>query len=571
MTNMRPGGFRLRRRPEVAVAWLRRQVRRQLRTPFAPAVGAVLLFWASLTPSLLPRSPVYQGVVAAAAGLLGYGVGSLLGWIVRSCGGRLRGHARQRAWLVVGIAALVGTVVMLTAYLRWENQLRDLVGLDRIGVGSLLRMLLVGLVVFVVLLAVARGLKAAGRLLGRFVGRFLPPRVATVTGGLVVALVAYVLITGVATHRLLESLDATFMTANDEFSTDVPAPASRFLSGGPQSGVTWQDLGRQGRVFIANAPTRAQIASFSGPGAKAPIRAYVGVGTDRTVDLRQQAAEAVAELERLGAFDRQVIKVVTPTGSGWVNENQAQALEYLWHGDTATVSMQYSYLPSLLSFLVDDNRAETAGRLLFDDVYAHWSALRPGHRPKLVVSGESLGSFGAEGAFSGAQDLAQRTDGALFVGPTANNSLWSRFTAERDPGTPEVLPTYDGGVTVRFADSPPDFATEGSWSAPRVAYLQHANDPVTWWDWSLALRKPAWLSEPRGRDVSPAIRWIPVITMLQLGADQLVANDVPNGQGHQFGTAPAVAWAAILPPPGWTSSDTTRLVARIADRHAPIR
>lgn len=101
----------------------------------------------------------------------------------------------------------------------------------------------------------------------------------------------------------------------------------------------------------------------------------------------------MAELERLGAFDRSVLNVVTPTGSGWVNENQAQALEYLWHGDTATVSMQYSYLPSLLSFLVDGNRAETAGRLLFDDVYARWSELPPGHRPKLVVSGESLGSF----------------------------------------------------------------------------------------------------------------------------------------------------------------------------------
>ena len=59
--------------------------------------------------------------------------------------------------------------------------------------------------------------------------------------------------------------------------------------------------------------------------------------------------------------------------------------------------------------------------------------------------------------------------------------------------------------------------------------------------------------------------------MLQLGADQLVANDVPNGQGHQFGTAPADAWAAILPPPGWTASDTARLVAQTAERRAVIR
>ena len=134
-----------------------------------------------------------------------------------------------------------------------------------------------------------------------------------------------------------------------------------------------------------------------------------------------------------------------------------------------------------------------------------------------------------------------------------------------------MLPTYGGGATVRFSDSPPDFASDGPWIGPRVGYLQHANDPVTWWDWSLAVRKPDWLSEPRGRDVPPSIRWIPVITMLQLGADQLVANDVPNGQGHQFGTAPADAWATILPPPGWTTGDTARLVARIADREAPIR
>jgi uncharacterized membrane protein len=375
----------------------------------------------------------------------------------------------------------------------------------------------------------------------------------------------------VATNRVLGNLDATFMAVNDEFSTDVPAPSNRFVSGGPRSAVSWNDLGRQGRVFIANVPTRDQVASFSGQRAMAPVRAYVGVGTDGEVDLRQEAARAVAELERLGGFDRAVLNVVTGTGTGWVNENSAQSLEYMWNGDTATVSIQYSYLPSLLSFLVDGNRAEVAGRLLFADVYAHWSGLPPEHRPKLVVSGESLGSYGAEAAFSGAQDLASRTDGALFVGPTNNNPLWSRFTAGRDGGTPEVLPTYEGGAIVRFADNPSDLTTAGAWTGTRVGYLQHANDPVTWWDWSLALRKPDWLSEPRGRDVSPSIRWIPLITMLQLGADQMVANSAPSGQGHQFGTAPAYAWATILPPPGWTPADTTSLAARIAQREAPIR
>jgi uncharacterized membrane protein len=546
------------------VTWLRGQ----LRAPFAPTAGAVLMFWAALTPSLLPRSPLFQGVVAGVAMLLGYGLGSLSGWVVRSCGGHLSGVARRRAWLALAISAAVGTVVGLVAYVRWENELRDLVGVSDIGVGSLLQMLLLAIVLFVVLLAVSRGLKAAGRGVGGLAGRFFPARVATVVGALVVGLVSYTLVTGVAADRLVGSLDSTFMAINDEFSADVPAPTSDVVSGGPGSDVAWDDLGRQGRVFIANAPTSDQISSFTGQPAEDPVRAYVGVGTDGDVDLAQQAALAVDELDRLGGFTRSVLNVATGTGRGWVNENQAQALEFMWNGDTATVSMQYSYLPSWMAFLADGSRAEDSGRLLFEAVYERWSEQPEGERPLLVVSGESLGSFGAEAAFSGAQDLATRTDGALFVGPTNNNSLWQQFTEERDADTPEVLPTYDGGATVRFADDPADFAQPGPWTGSRVGYLQYANDPITWWDFSLALSKPDWLSEPRGRDVSPSIRWIPVITMLQLAADQMVANDVPAGQGHQFGQAPVHAWAAILPPPGWTDEDTARLADEIARRDA---
>ena len=232
--------------------------------------------------------------------------------------------------------------------------------------------------------------------------------------------------------------------------------------------------------------------------------------------------------------------------------------------------MQYSYLPSWMSFLMDGDRAQTAGRALFDAVYAHWVTLPADERPLLVVSGESLGTYGGEEAFSGVFDLATRTAGALFVGPTNNNRLWARFTAEREPGTPHVLPVFDGGETVRFAATPEDWTAPGPWEGTRVGYLQHANDPITWWGWSLALERPDWLREERGPGVSPSMRWFPVVTMLQLAADQMVANDVPPGQGHRFGQEPVRAWAQILPPPGWTQADTDRLVDVIAE-HEPSR
>jgi uncharacterized membrane protein len=386
-----------------------------------------------------------------------------------------------------------------------------------------------------------------------------------VVGGLLVAFVTYELAIGVGGARLLGALDSTFMEINDEFRTDLPPPTAPELSAGPASQQSWDDLGRQGRLFIANTPSAESIAAFGQEPALQPVRAYVG-GGPKGVDLRQEAARAIEELEALGGFDRAVLNVVTGTGRGWVNENQAQALEYMWGGNTATVSMQYSYLPSWLSFLLDGERAQDAGRALFDAVYAHWIDLPEPERPLLVVSGESLGSYGGEAAFGSAQDLATRTDGALFVGPSAGNVLWSRFTSERDPGSPEVLPVVDGGDIVRFADRPGDWDAPGPWSGTRVGYLQHANDPITWWSFALAVERPEWLEEPRGRDVSPHVHWIPGVTMLQLGVDQFGANDVPAGQGHQFGQAPVYAWAKILPPPGWTDADTTALASVIRNR-----
>jgi uncharacterized membrane protein len=53
-------------------------------------------------------------------------------------------------------------------------------------------------------------------------------------------------------------------------------------------------------------------------------------------------------MERTGAFDRAVIAVIITTGTGWVDEDVADSLEYMCAGDTALVTMQYFYLPRWL-------------------------------------------------------------------------------------------------------------------------------------------------------------------------------------------------------------------------------
>ncbi len=320
----------------------------------------------------------------------------------------------------------------------------------------------------------------------------------------------------------------------------------------------WETLGFEGRWFVSHGPTASRITAVTGRPAKEPIRAYVGL--ESVAGDEEPAELAVSELERTGAFDRKAVVVVTTTGTGWVNTLAASAIEYMYDGDTAIVATQYSYLPSVLSFLADRTKAAVAGKDLFDAVHEHWAARPPQARPKLLVYGESLGSQGSEAAFDGLADLRAKVDGALWVGPPNSNRLWQQFVARRDPGSREVEPLYADGLVVRFASDSADLARPSTeWRPPRIAYLQHASDPIVWWSPDLIFSQPDWLSESRGSDVSSQMRWWPFVTFWQVAADLTNAQAVTDGHGHRYGSLVLDGWAAIAAPPDWTAERSERI------------
>ncbi|WP_369229795.1 alpha/beta-hydrolase family protein [Streptomyces sp. R21] len=74
-----------------------------------------------------------------------------------------------------------------------------------------------------------------------------------------------------------------------------------------------------------------------------------------------------------------------------------------------------------------------------------------------------------------------------------------------------------------------------------------------------ALSPPDWLDRPPAPDVSPAMRWYPLVTFWQVACDLAGLDGVPDGYGHRYGAMPTSAWARITRPPGWTGTDTGRL------------
>ncbi len=535
----------------------------QRRYTFTGTAVGLLFLWLSMTPSLLPRGPMFQGIVSGAAGAIGYGLGVFGVWLARFMTSRRNSPPAPRwAWPILVVIGLLGVVLGEVYFRSWQDHVRDLMGVPRLQWYNYVQAAMLSIVVLFAFVEIGQLIGKLIRFLVRQLNRVAPPRVSFVAVVAIFLAVSIALLNGVVVRGIMDVLNKTFSRVNNELDPNHPAPTTTLRSGGPGSLASWESLGHQGRIFVRGGPTVAQLTAFNNAPATEPIRAYAGL---QSADgIRATAELAARELEREGGLTRKVIAVATTTGTGWINAAEADSLEYMYNGDTAIVSMQYSFLPSWLSFLVDKENARQAGQALFEAVDQRVRALPEARRPKIVVFGESLGSFGGEAPFLSPNNIIARTNGALFSGPTFNNTMRDYIVANRDPGSPEWLPVFDDGANVRFAARAENLGRpEAPWGQPRVAYLQHASDPIAWWSPDLLFSEPDWLREPRGYDVSGDMNWIPVVTFLQVSADMAVAVDVPDGHGHRYIKDVVNAWAAVMQPPGWTPEKTERLRAMV--------
>ncbi|WP_036465855.1 alpha/beta hydrolase [Mycolicibacterium iranicum] len=543
---------------------------RLLRLDFTGVALGALFFCLSLTPSLLPRDWLFQGLIGGINAAIGYGIGVFLERMLR------RFVLRNRAWwpplpkvlytlkAVTVVVAVGASVLMVIPAAAWQRQVSSLMGMEGPSTTSYLRLILVAVAVAGLCIATARVLLDLIKTMARFLIRRwrLSDEMALFIGTAVVVVLVITLVNGVLMRGFLAGANRIFQPQNTTTREGVVQPEERERSGSPESFAAWDTLGYQGRNFVTSGPNADELARINGRPAKEPIRAYVGLQTADTDEARM--AVLLSELERTRAFDREVLVIAPTTGTGWINPIAARSLEMMYNGDTAIVGSQYSYLPSWISFLGDQQKSMESGRMMIDAVHERWAQLPEDRRPRLLLYGESLGSMAGQGAFDWLPDISRMGfSSVLWVGPPNASPLWHGITVRRDPGTPEVEPRYDNGRTVRFSqgNNASQIAADAAqpWDEPRVLFLQHSSDPIVWWSQDLLFTRPDWLSEPPGRDRSRSMRWYPIITFWQVAADMTNATSVPGGHGHNYGDFILDGWAGAAPPDGWTPEDTERI------------
>ena len=367
-------------------------------------LGALLMAF-SFGPSLLPREPMMQGVLGALSFTFGYALGVLVWFLVRWIA-KLIGKPIQKdagpAWLHWAALGIVGAVfvVEILRWPSWQSEQRLLVGLEELEAISGAMAVLWTLAFALVLMFLGRSVAWLVWKLDAFNERHMSPHIGRGVSVLVIVGIFGALYWFIASSGLTTFANERFGPGDETTLEGITQPTDPESSGLPDSLVEWDDLGFQGRTFAGSATTTESMAAFS-PDAESepviPIRVYAGLKSADTSDARAQLV--VDELNRTNAADRAVAALVSTTGTGWVDPIAAATIEYMYNGDTAIAAMQYSFLPSWISFILDTATATEAGIAINSAVIEWWDGLPVDNRPRLIAFGESLGTLGSESAY----------------------------------------------------------------------------------------------------------------------------------------------------------------------------
>ena len=373
-----------------------------VRLDFVGVAFAAIFFCLSLTPSLLPRDWIIGGVIGGINAAIGYGIGVLAWALVRMS---LRGRTwwplprRWRYTLRTGLVALAicASLLMVLPAAAWQRQIAAIMGIDGPATAQYLRVVVVAVVLGAVLIAAARLIKDVITALARLMIRRwqLDNEVAMFIGTAIVVVLAVTLVNGVLVRGLLAGASTVFQPRNTTTRPGVEQPQQSEKAGSPASFASWDSLGFQGRNFVGTGPGAAELTELNGRPAKEPIRIYAGLQSASSTEAR--VAVLLSELQRTRAFDRRLLVIIPTTGTGWVDPVAARSIESIYNGDTALVAMQYSYLPSWISFLADRDKSVEAGRAMVDGIHRRWLQWPADRRPQLALYGKASARWRGRG------------------------------------------------------------------------------------------------------------------------------------------------------------------------------
>ena len=197
------------------------------------AVGLIFIFF-SMTPSLLPRGALFQGLVSGSSGASGYGLGVFAVWLVQYMRMKDSSPPPPRwAWLVLIPLGVVGMVLMAIWFHVWQDQVRDLMGVEHLKWYDYPFAAVLSVVVLFTLVEIGQFVRKIVRFLVGQVDRIAPFRLSATIVVVLLAVLTVTVLNGVVLKFAMRTMNNTFESVNDEMTPNSSRQNTQLRSEGP--------------------------------------------------------------------------------------------------------------------------------------------------------------------------------------------------------------------------------------------------------------------------------------------------------------------------------------------------
>ena len=161
-------------------------------------------------------------------------------------------------------------LAMLWQAPEWQNSIRALTGLDPVTGFYSVQVVVVAVGTFVFAVAFAHLFRLVFRAASARLRRVLPRRVSKVIGFAAAVILFATVANGLFLRFTFHMLDSSFAELDALIDPKLPQPTDPRVTGSAASLLSWEDLGRTGREYVASGPTAAEIGRVTGQAALDP-------------------------------------------------------------------------------------------------------------------------------------------------------------------------------------------------------------------------------------------------------------------------------------------------------------
>src|SRR5262249_19890744 len=152
---------------------------------------------------------------------------------------------RGRLLWVAKLAATIGCAIVAVIYLwraaQWQNSIRELMQLEPVDTAHPLEVGLIALLVFTIMMALARLFRLTFHFVEIRIKRFLPRRVSNVIGVVAAVALFWSVINGVLFRVSLPIADSSFQAWDELVEPETRQPTDPLKTGSSASLLSWKE------------------------------------------------------------------------------------------------------------------------------------------------------------------------------------------------------------------------------------------------------------------------------------------------------------------------------------------